>query len=504
MSFENFTLASVMRENGRARGERVAIVDGDQRITYKQLADRMGRLATGLHAAGVGTGERVLWIGRNSGAIIELLTACSRLGAMLCAANWRQSAEELAWTIEDFDPRLIVWDASVREQLAAARSHLHDLKARTYFNFAPPDGLGRFLHGTSYEGEEPCASTPFYALYTAAFDGRPQAAMLSNTAILFQNLILGRDQAIDEDSVFLNSGPMFHIGTMMTTFSVLHHGGTNVVAQGAEPERLLDLIQTERCTHAFLMGPTLTQMEQVMERAPRDVSSLWPSGRVERPKSILTMPALAPMAQRGGGVYGQSEACGIICSAARGGGAAGKAPLAEVRLVDEHDRDVPDGEVGEIAIRSPLVMNSYFRRDAENTWRRRNGWHHTRDLGRRRPDGAIEFVGPKAVLIKSAAENIYPAEVEACLREHPAVANVCVIGIPDPQWGQNVRAVVQLKTGAHALEDELIAHCKQRIASYKKPRSVIFVETLPLTGAGFVDRGAVDAAHGGGDYPSAR
>lgn len=482
----------------------MAIVDGDRRLTYKDLAPRMEHLATGLAGLGVAGGERVLWIGQNSGAVIELLAACSRNGAIMCAANWRQSSEELAWTIADFDPRLVISDATVRGAVEAARSALGAATERIWVEFDATTGLDGMMGQTPYAGDGPDASAPFYALYTAAFDGRPQAAMLSNTAVLFQNLILGRDQSIDEDSVFLNSGPMFHLGTMMTTFAVLHHGGTNVVVQRADPEKLLDLIEQERCTHAFLMGPTLAEMEKSMEATRRDVSSLWPSGRVERPKSILSMPPDAPMAQRGGGVYGQSEVCGIICNAGRGGGAAGKAALAEIRLVDDADQEVADGTAGEIVIRSPLVMDGYFRRDAENARRRRNGWHHTNDLGRRRADGSIEFIGPKGVLIKSAQENIYPAEVEACLRQHASVADVCVIGVPDVDWGQSVCAVVELKAGSEVSEDELILHCKQLIASYKKPRSVAFVEKLPRTAAGFVDRGAVDANHGGGGYPSAR
>jgi long-chain acyl-CoA synthetase len=172
-----------------------------------------------------------------------------------------------------------------------------------------------------------------------------------------------------------------------------------------------------------------------------------------------------------------------------------------VRIVDEAGDDVAPGDVGEIVLRGPTVMVGYWNRDELNATRGAGGWHRTNDLGRREADGSITFVGPKARMIKSAAENIYPAEVEAALGSHPAVAAVCVIGVPDPKWAQAVRAVVVLRDGASADEAELIEHCRDRIASYKKPRSVVFADALPRTGTGLVDRDAVDDAFGGGGYP---
>jgi long-chain acyl-CoA synthetase len=147
-------------------------------------------------------------------------------------------------------------------------------------------------------------------------------------------------------------------------------------------------------------------------------------------------------------------------------------------------------------------MNGYYRREQDNVKRSMNGWHHTNDLGIRLPDGSISFVGPKTAMIKSGVENIYPAEVENCLRAHPAVADVCVIGVPDPTWTQSVKAVVVLKLQHATAPEELIEHCRSRIASYKKPRYVEFSASLPRLPGGPVDRKAVDAAFGGGGYPS--
>ena len=175
--------------------------------------------------------------------------------------------------------------------------------------------------------------------------------------------------------------------------------------------------------------------------------------------------------------------------------------MVAVRIVDPDGNEVPDGETGEIVARGPQVMAGYHDRDDENARRQRGGWHHTNDLGRRELDGSISFVGPKGRIVKSAAENIYPAEVEAALQAHDAVREAAIIGVPDPTWGQSVRAVVVLHDGREATEEELVAFVRERIASYKKPKSVVF-RTDPLPRLGWpIDYDALDAEYGGGGYP---
>jgi long-chain acyl-CoA synthetase len=177
--------------------------------------------------------------------------------------------------------------------------------------------------------------------------------------------------------------------------------------------------------------------------------------------------------------------------------------VVQVRLVDEDGDEVPDGETGEIVARGPTVMNGYWNRPELNERRSRRGWHHTNDLGRRESDGTITFVGPKGRMIKSAAENIYPVEIETCIAAHPGVAECAVIGVPDPKWTQSVKAIVVLSTGATTTAEEIVEHCRARIASYKKPRTIEFVEKLPRDGWA-IDYDALDEQFGGGGYPGGR
>jgi len=204
--------------------------------------------------------------------------------------------------------------------------------------------------------------------------------------------------------------------------------------------------------------------------------------------------------------YGQTECMGMLTFNALGGdGATGTAgrpsPAVQVRIVDPEDNEVAPGETGEIVARGLTVGGGYLHRDEVNTQRIRDGWWHTNDLGRREPDGTISFVAPKGRLIKSAAENIYPAEVEQTINQHPAVQESAIIGVPDPTWHQSVKAIVVLRDGETATEDDLVEWVRSKIASYKKPRSVEFVEALPKQGWA-IDYDALDEQFGGGNYPT--
>jgi acyl-CoA synthetase (AMP-forming)/AMP-acid ligase II len=204
--------------------------------------------------------------------------------------------------------------------------------------------------------------------------------------------------------------------------------------------------------------------------------------------------------------FGHTELTGIASfsdPADPGVGISGRpSPIAQIEIVDPDGHTVPIGVTGEIIVRGPLVMNGYHRRPELNAWRSRGGWHHTNDLGRRESDGTLTFVGPASRIVKSASENIYPAEVEGCLRSHPAVREVAVIGVPDRVWSQLVLAVVVPHDGQTITLDEVVEHCRSRIASCKKPKLVKIAEALPRTGSGAVDYDALDERYGGGGYPS--
>jgi acyl-CoA synthetase (AMP-forming)/AMP-acid ligase II len=501
------TLGDVLREHRRSRPHGVATVDGDVRFDFPTFDDRVNRVAHALAADGVAAGERVLWLGQNSWRVLELLLAAAKLGALFCPANWRSSPGELAFVLEDLAPRVVVWqDAEIGAAVAEARRRA-GADARWVRHDDDPDRYEEWIAGRPAGDLDVAvdAAAPVLVVYTAAFGGRPNGALLSHTGCVAQGLVYGHYTGTGPDDVYLNSGPLFHLGTLMHTLATFVAGGTNVFVPRVDADLLARAIERERCTGAFVVGPTVEQLLEAQRRVGYDLSSLrMPPGRPAL--DAVTSADRSPWARAPGG-YGQTEVVGMVnysCLGLDAAGAHGRpSPLAQVRVVDDGGHDVPVGEVGEIVVRGPTVMCGYWNRPEENTARQRDGWHHTGDLGRREVDGSLTFIGPKGRMIKSAAENIYPVEVERCVATHPDVAECAVIGVPDATWVQSVTAVVVRRDGATVSADDLIEHCRTRIAGYKKPRSVVFVDALPHRGLA-VDYDALDAAHGGGNYPGGR
>ena len=506
----SLTLADVLREHRRGRPQQLAAVDGAVRLTYPRLDERVNQLAHALRATGVAEGDRLLWLGQNSVRVLECLLAAAKLGAMFCPANWRQSTEEMAFVIDDFDAAVVVWQhEEIGDTVLDARDQSGS-RARWLRHDAGPetgDSYEAFVAGGAPNDPaidvDPAAS--LLVVYTAAFGGRPNGAMLSHIALISQGLVMGRAAEVEADYVYLNSGPLFHLGTLMTTLATFVAGGTNVFTRRVDADELCRLIEAERCTGAFLVGPTFDQILEVNRDRRYDLTSLRSYPGTPAWNEMTTLDT-SPWARHPGG-YGQSEAVGMLTYNALGVGATGShgraSPFVQLRIVDEDGAELPVGETGEIAVRGPTVMNGYWNRPDENERRARGGWHHTNDLGRREADGSITFIGPKTRMIKSAAENIYPAEVEGCIAQHPAVAECAIIGVPDERWTQSVKAIVVLADGASATAEEIVEHCRATIASYKKPRTVEFVEKLPKQGW-VVDYDALDDQFGGGGYPGGR
>jgi long-chain acyl-CoA synthetase len=276
----------------------------------------------------------------------------------------------------------------------------------------------------------------------------------------------------------------------------LHFGGTNVLMRRMNGAEACQLIEREKVTAAYLYGPIVAIVAEANSEGQYDLSSLRvPAGL---PGAGAVSPLLAPPVTG----YGQTEVGGRVTFSAFGGTGTGPmgrtSPFAQVRLFDQVGREVPDGEVGELAVRGPVVMNGYLGDDRPGA--APAGWRRTGDLGRREQDGSITFIGVARRMIKSGVENIYPAEVEAVIAQHPAVAACAIIGVPDPRWEQSVKAVVVLRDGMSATASDVIGYCRTRIASYKKPREVAFAAALPMAGTA-VDYAALDRAYGGGGYP---
>jgi long-chain acyl-CoA synthetase len=509
-SRDDMSFGNVLAEHRRSRPNELAVVDGQIRLTYATLGDRVERLSAALVLEGVAPGERVLWLGQNSFRLLELILAAGQIGAMVCPVNWRQSAAEIGFVLDDLDPFVVVWEPgqfadTVRQLRSRSRATFIQAGAgssdRDYE--AVLSGAGPKGHAWAYGAHAQIV------IYTAAHDGQPNGSMLTQQGLVASAFMHAAINSLfDERPVFLAASPMFHIATLMGVLSTFLLGGANVFLPRVLAKEACDLIEAERCTWAYLTGPSISEVAELATAPDRDLSSFRvPEAYVKADGrwAGLGRPATSPWA-RAMGAFGQTETTGIISYAALALGTQGPAgrpsPWFQVRVVDPAGREVGFGQVGELTARGIAVGPGYWNRPELNERKLRDGWWHTGDLGRREPDGSLTFIGPMTRMIKSGKENIYPIEVERCLLDHPAIRDAAVLGVPDDKWEQSVLAVVVPAEGARLDPAAVIAHCKQRIASYKKPRQVLFASELPRIGTQ-LDRDELDKRYGGDGYPGA-
>lgn len=505
MGVRDFTLWSIIERNARWSGTRSAFVFDGQVHTHAQYAARALRLAAGLAAAGVGRGDRVAVVAQNRPEYLDLYAAAARLGAIVVPVNWRLSAEEMAHAVTDTTPKLLLADPEYQPALAALRGRSPGLSGLY--------GYGGTAEGfTPYEallqaGDEPpaagaAADDGYVIIHTAAVGGLPRGALLSHAGLLAAGMQLINRWQLGPDDVNLGMLPLFHVSGLGQFLATLQAGGCTLLAQRFDPKAAARQIAEHRVTMFAEFAPMLGAILDAAQAEGSDLSSLRAVSGLDTPDTIARFQAACPQADFWSG-YGQSEVSGTATLARfreRPGAAGRPALLTEVAVVDELDQPLPAGRSGEIVVRGPTVFLGYWNLEQDTREAFRGGWHHTGDLGRFDEDGYLWFQGrsPAKELIKPGGENVYPAEVERVLLEHPAIAEAVVFGVPDSEWGEAVRAVCVCRPGAAApQEKELIEFVGARIARFKKPKRVLFVDALPRTAAGTPDRPAIRQAHGG-------
>jgi long-chain acyl-CoA synthetase len=310
-------------------------------------------------------------------------------------------------------------------------------------------------------------------LYTAAFDGKPNGALLSQTAMLWQSLTWGATHDFTFETVYLASEPMFHVAGLMNLIGTFHRGGTNVFERRIGAEEICHLIEAEHCTTAYFVDKTINEIVELDKDRKYDLKSLRSPQRNPEWNAMVTLGTSAWDKQPGG--YGQTETMGMLTYNALG---SRPLPGVQARVIDGEGNDLPAGDVGELVARGPTPMNGYFQRADLNARRQHDEWHHTNDLALRETDGSLTWLGSMDRIIKSGSENVYPAEVEACIKSHPEVIDCAVTGILDASWGQTVKATVVTAPGATTTEEDIFAYCRRRIATYKTPRILELIRSM--------------------------
>ncbi|MFH1241053.1 MAG: AMP-binding protein [Pseudomonadota bacterium] len=505
MGLYDFTFYDLINRNAINYKDREAWfeVDDGRSLTFSEYKEKVDLLACGLRKAGVEKGERVGVVGKNSLEYFLLYGAAAGLGAIVLPINWRLSADEMAFNLSDCEPRLVFVDREFQETLGGVKGKLPSVKG--YFNLGPEGGgfseFGSLMdHHDVFNPEDVSTDDGFVIIHTAAVTGRPRGALLSHGNVLCADMHFGYFFNLTSQDVHLNILPLFHVGGLFMVTSSFHSGVPNVNMSRFDAEKAVDMIEEKRVSMMFTFAPILSSVLEAHEKTGKDIKSLRISAGLDTPETIIKYQQVT------GGtfycMYGQTETSCVatFCAYNERPGSAGKMlPLAEVRLVDDYDQRVPVGGIGEITMKGPMVFKGYWNLPKDNEYTFREGWHHTGDLGRFDEEGFLWYAGRKAEkeLIKPGGENVYPAEVEKVVLQHPAVERTVVLGVPDPKWKGGIKAVCQLKEGETLEPKELIDFVGARIARYKKPQYVEFVTDFPLLEDGQPDRVKIKELYGG-------
>lgn len=494
--------ADILSKRADLTPDREALYDlhTGRRYTYAELNTRANRAANFLRERfNVQRGDRVSILAQNCLPFVDLLFGLGKIGAIFAPLNWRLTAHELVYIVNDLQPRVLICGPEYVSVLAEMRSdinvdYLISLEGADIPGTEPYESLLEQASGSEPERPPLEADDTYCILYTSGTTGKPKGALLPHRQILWNAINTVISWGLSEEDVSPILTPMFHSGGLFVFLVPLFYaGGRIVLARSFDPEESLKAIVEEQCT-VILGVPTLFQVwmnSPAFAEADFSHVHFFISGGAPCPPSLIeAWSRMKGVAMRQG--YGLTEV-GVNCftmtdeDALRKAGSVGK-PIfhSRMRLVDEDGRDVPFGETGELIIAGPHVCAGYWRNPEATADSLRNGWFHTGDMARQDEEGYFYIAGRYKDMIISGGENVYAAEVEAVFREHDAVADAALIGQPDEKWGEVGLMIVALKLGRSASVEELLAHCQGRLARYKIPKRVEFMVELPYSPYGKV------------------
>ncbi len=490
----------IERRRAKSRGD-VAIIAGDTTLRYEELADRIAQLANGLRARGVGTGDRVAYLGENHPDFLTTLFACGALGAIFVPLNTRLAPRELQFQIEDSGATVLVlhddqralaraaaWGTAVAHRLVVDGEA--DLPAVESFAAVIADA------STTLPTASVTLDDPAIILYTSGTTGHPKGAVLTHGNLTWNAFNVLVDYDVASDEVALLIAPMFHVASLsMGALPNLLKGGTLVLHQKFDPAAVLEAVERHRITSLSGVPTTYQLLAEHPDWESADLSSL---RKLTCGGSSVPLRVVMAFEERGlsfAGGYGMTEtapgATSLPPSKARDHiGSAGVAQFfTDVRVVDAKGNQLPAGEAGEIYIAGPNVIPGYWNRPDATANAYDGDWFRSGDIGYFDDEGYLFISDRLKDMIISGGENIYPAEIEQLVMELPEVSSVAIIGVPDDKWGESPIAVVVRVPGADITGEQIREHLIPQLAKYKVPRTVVFVDDMPRTASGKIRKG---------------
>jgi acyl-CoA synthetase (AMP-forming)/AMP-acid ligase II len=473
------TIAELIRWRAQRHPGLEAIWYEGKTQTYGELNERSSQLAGGLAGMlGLEAGDRVAILDKNCAAYVELLFACDKAGLVAAPINWRLTAHEVKLIIEDMQPRLVVTGAEFKATGAAAGV------LTLTFDQLPRGGAD------PNRDTDGAVSTQFC---TSGTTGLPKGAMLTGWNMLNTGLCLAIEMPeMREGGRSLVAMPMFHLGGAGWAIWSMQQGATLVIVREVVPESLLKVIVEQRIETALLVPAVMLFLTELPQAKTADFSAFKHITYGTAPISPdLLRRSIDMFKCRFSQIYGLTETAGPFTSLAHEHHEGERLlscgrPMfgARARVVDSSDNELPPGEIGEVVYQGESLMAGYWGRKKDTDEAMRGGWFHSGDAGYIDRDGFIFIKDRIKDMIVSGSENVYPAEVEAVLADHPDIVEVAVIGVPDTRWGESVKAVVVKRAGSALTADALVDWSRDKLAGYKRPRSVDFLDALPRNASG--------------------
>ncbi len=486
------TVSSLFLGVARLHAGRAALEDAQRSVSYGELAERTLRLAGVLAVAGVRRGSRVAVLAENRIEYLETFLAAAHLGAIVACQNTRLAPPELAHCLDLVAPEVVLVSPRHAPTLQGLR---RPGEAPVVLGDAYEQLLARTSPATPHRDVE--AEDPLLILYTSGTTGLPKGAVLSHRAEVARNLVLRAEFGVASDDTCVAWPPLYHMGAVEWSLGTLMCGGKVIVVDGFDREQLARIVEREQLGWLLLMPGMVSDFAAELKRLgirARGVRVCGVMADLVPPADIAEITTLlgAPYANTFGATETGCPPCssdlipvGVVPTRL----SKRQSPFCEIRLVDEHDLDVPDGQPGELCMRGPTLFSGYWRAPEVNEHDFRGGWFHMGDVFVRTPDGRLDFVDRVKYLIKTGGENVYPAEIERVLLQDPRVADAAVVRRPDAKWGEVPVAFVARRDPSLSADD-LRAQCRAELAGYKQPKDIVFIgyEEFPRSASGKVQR----------------
>jgi fatty-acyl-CoA synthase len=473
--------------------DREGLVCEKVRRTYKELNEQANRLANALKTLGVSHGDRVGLLALNEPEFYDLYFGLGKIGAILVPVNYRLAGPEIQFILSDCEAKVFIFGKEYREIVDSFRKDI-PAKHLVAISDEPIEWAQSYrtlINGASDQEPEIIGGDDdtLTILYTSGTTGRPKGAELTHTYYYWNSVNLMCTLGLDIGNTTLIALPLFHIGALAAPPWLVHYGGKAVLLRSLDPQRFLELLQEEKVT-GFGSVPALLD---ILKWVPNFEKYDWSSVRTilvyAAPVPVTLIKEYAAAGIQVRQLYGLTEGNTATVldpeNALTKAGSCGKPFFhAEIRVVDEEGQDVEPEVKGEVLLRAPNIMKGYWNRPEATAATIKDGWLYTGDIGKMDQDGFLYILDRKKDMIISGGENIYPAEVEDALLNHPKIADVGVIGYAHEKWGEAVKAIVVLNPGKTLTEAELIEWCQGKIGRFKIPKSVVFTEAIPRTPTG--------------------